>query len=255
MATVDQKNKAVNRELKEEQEHPDHIIADVLKEDSKKHATTKDFEPKGIDTKSSKLLLYSVLFIFALFAFFIGGKYAFQLFHLKTGNDLSQYNGFSFSQDPETKIWFTTYKEGSTIYPLQFRNHPTEVEDELLLFNVDDLVINRQGILQSLPPVNTSMFSLAAIEIVTKVNNVFGIYSKAGVFAKTPEVTDEVPIITCDNANDSIAVVIYQLGNETEAFELTKNCFIIQGSTYSDVIKMADKVAYSILGIIKGDLE
>jgi hypothetical protein len=250
MVRAKEKDAIVTKELKEEFEHPEHIMEDILKNDEKNNLTTKDFEPKGIDAKSSKLLLYVALFIILLFTFFLGGKFIFEKFMVNPQNDLQFHNGFSFSQDPETKIWFTTYKMGSIIYPMQFRYHPTEVQDGKLLFDTTKLVTNREGILQSLPPTNTSQYSIAAIEFVSKVTNTFRIYSKAGVFAKTEDVSDEVPIITCDDASDSIAVIVYQKGDTTQAYELFDNCYVVEGPTYTDVIKMIDKVIYSILGML-----
>lgn len=61
-------------------------------------------------------------------------------------------------------------------------------------------------------------------------------------------VSKSVPIKTCDDANDEVAVIEVRLGNETKIYS-EGECIIVEGTNEKEILMAADKLAYSLLGV------
>ena len=57
-------------------------------------------------------------------------------------------------------------------------------------------------------------------------------------------------IKTCDDSKDKVSVILLELANKTEVMVKDK-CIIIKGETEEDLIRAADRLVLTLLGVIK----
>jgi hypothetical protein len=58
------------------------------------------------------------------------------------------------------------------------------------------------------------------------------------------------PIITCDNATFYVPVIYFKKSNQT-VISLENNCIIAEAYRGEDLVKVKDRLLYSIFGVIK----
>ena len=75
----------------------------------------------------------------------------------------------------------------------------------------------------------------------------YNVYLRKGFTSNT---TFNFPIITCDTATDIVPVIYIMEGNQSK-IRLQGNCVIAEASSQNDVIKLKDRMLYSMLGVIK----
>ncbi|MBU0628566.1 MAG: hypothetical protein KKC75_05220 [Nanoarchaeota archaeon] len=76
--------------------------------------------------------------------------------------------------------------------------------------------------------------------------NKMSIYLRSGFTANN---TFNLPIITCDDATYSIPVIYFMQSNETK-ITLQNNCIIAEARNNIDILRIKDRLLYSIVGVI-----
>ncbi|MDO8660285.1 MAG: hypothetical protein Q7K43_00200, partial [Candidatus Woesearchaeota archaeon] len=74
-------------------------------------------------------------------------------------------------------------------------------------------------------------------------------YSQISVVRGLTNSMGSVPKITCSNATSTTPVILLQEGNQTR-FTQESNCIIAEGFSQEDIIRIAERIIYSFLGVM-----
>lgn len=115
-----------------------------------------------------------------------------------------------------------------------------DVKNEIITKNESYIIINPDENL-------TGKTTIAALEINKILDNQFlyNIETKSGL--TKPYKNKEVK--TCNDVSETTSIIWLKLGEETRIFK--DNCIIIEGKTEEDLIKAADRLVLTLLGIMK----
>lgn len=257
--TVEEKNKIVNKEIKDEREHPEKIIKDTLKADKDASKEPDDYISSRVDKRSGRFLVRVItVIIVVIAAIMLVPKMA---TYISDESGKYMYNGFTFTYDDSKHTWFIAYKVEDYIFPMDFRYDPRSV-DEIPIDIDKNMLVGNKAIYLVIDPINGGTeerkMGIAAIEIVTKISNFFNIATKTALSEIPADVAPEnydpetMPIINCSASSPDIGVVIFRFAEETAVYQSEgENCYFIEGPTGDDLIRGADRVVYNVLGIIK----
>ena len=87
--------------------------------------------------------------------------------------------------------------------------------------------------------------ALAQYNMALTLNNV-NIYLRKGF---TQNNTFNLPIITCENATFAVPIIYFKQSNETK-ITIEDNCIIAEAINAVEILRIKDRLLYSILGII-----
>ena len=159
------------------------------------------------------------------------------------------YNNFEFTNIDG--IWVTEWQLSNRLYNLQFRHNPAEVED-IPVTGTTDVRFQLEDVYLTIDPAeekteDMAYLNLAAIELVTKLQNPLGRSVIAACTANETEACADRPIITCDNTNST---VMHLKPAEKNRITLKGNCAIFEGKR-EGLVMAADKALFQWLRIIK----
>lgn|SRR3989338_1205048 len=161
------------------------------------------------------------------------------------GSVVTKYNGFKIKQKDVNQY---TLKINDKEY--QFSFHPQNLE----YITIDPLLIQRiknskqQHLTFNHNDTFISEIELTRFELQTKFPEEFEIYLDSGVTNNTAPYTT-LPVITCDNATETINVFYFTQGNETKIYE-EGFCTIIQVQSIYAVRETKERLLYGLLGVI-----
>ena len=229
-----------------------------------KHRKSTHKNPKHDDTdkQSSKFLLYSILLLIFLF-----GIFSVVRFFYDPGTDT--YNGFDCQEQGnftycEISVQQVNEIDGikvvskSTPFNLEFRNPPWELEDISIQGDVSELVDKNQtdfiyiAIPGDMEGVELAKIGIGAIEISRIVGTkyqIFNMPTETALIDQTVNYDTNITTVDCDDATDGSAVIMLGIGDRTFV-EKRDDCYIIAGKNGDEIIKAADRLAYTLLGIM-----
>ena len=212
-------------------------------------------EEKSIEEKQYKSVRTAVItgvIIIGLFAgLFYGGKLVAPLFD--KGD--KTYNGFEFYE--YQGYWVTQIqKRGSNqLYNIEFHYHPDEVKEILIdadLWTKVDLD-RAENAYVVVDPDENSQLVIASVEVAKLLGTRYDLYNipTEGALTRQADPPTDAPIINCNNATNATLVFHVRTG-ERNAIYAHENCITLEALTPEDSIRVADRLAYNMLGIIVG---
>ena len=191
---------------------------------------------------------------------------SFMFFNYKKPNEY-EYNGFTFSKvrlESAPKLVFHQLRvyNGNSVYELPFRNGPESLESiPVTNLSVAWLksatesenynILAKSVYLTFSPKLSGGDLAIAGGEIakVLGTSN-YGIYKIPTGGAVTESIEGKNSIVrTCNNATRDMGIILLSIGNETKVYS-DKDCVIVQGTNYVNLIKAADRFIYELLGIL-----
>ena len=187
--------------------------------------------------KQSKWGMVLVLFIsFIMISSILGFIYS------DTGNTgQSRYNKLKFERSDAG--WSTTINNQRIF----FDYFPLEVEDILLSPEIISFLSGKPEI-DTTSDFNDTFaedIALAQYNMGLALNNM-NVYLRNGFTANN---TFNLPVITCEEATYSAPVIYFMQSNETKV-SVKDNCIIAEARNNIDILRIKDRLVYSILGII-----
>ncbi len=163
------------------------------------------------------------------------------------------YNGYSFVN--YDNLWWTQIQsKDKTLYDIPFKHSPKELENYIIEPGLPLVLLkNKKLIYMSINKtenISDSKMGIAALELARITGKRYNMFNIDTIGAYTTFTEPIVPVITCANSSNTTAVVIYTVGQMNRAYS-DNNCIIIEGTSEDEVIKVADRFAYEILGIFK----
>ncbi|RMF55553.1 hypothetical protein D6745_01780 [Candidatus Woesearchaeota archaeon] len=206
-----------------------------------------------------KIVLYSAIFIIILFVIAFSIRF-FLTKDVETIEDLYRktlageesennylYNGFAFVK--VGPFWYTRIVKGGQPYDIPFKYDPKSLDDISVLVEPKDF--NHSFIYLTMDPNLTSKTAIASIEVGRIIGNKYGIMNistRAAITRPKEGISDDIPVVTCDDVTNETGVVLFGIGDIT-AVVAKNGCILVGGTDEEEIIRAADKLAYHILGI------
>jgi hypothetical protein len=239
-------------------------IPQELMPESEKKETTKDGKdstadsPEKIVISKKKQNIQFIIFAGILILIFLAIVFVPKLIQ-KTKLDQNKYNNFEFVQK-EDKFWYTVIQKGEQPYWIPFYYHPRDLEDIPVEANLRakffDLQTNNGSIYITMDPDNANnTIIIAGVEIARITGERYGLLNvpTRSAFIKQPSNSTAdtgTPVVTCADANDKIMVIWITLSDKNMIYSYGDNCLILEAKTYKDMIRVADRLMYHLLGIM-----
>ena len=141
-------------------------------------------------------------------------------------------------------------KNGLHQYQIPFRNNPNDLKNISIEPNIKNKILNKQGIFITLNPNLKSDAVIAAVEISRVIGtNDYGVFKIPTQSATTIPTNTTYPVINCNDATKDTGVILIGIGNYTRIFS-NKECVIVEGDNYDNLIKAADKLSLHLLNVM-----
>jgi hypothetical protein len=164
----------------------------------------------------------------------------------------NEYNHFPFQMRQGS--WYTVIESETQRAPIPFYYHPRELEniplDPNVLARFNEVQKNNGSIFITIDPESPDNdIVIAGVEISKVTGQWFAIPTASAVIRKPEGVDTEFPVLTCADA-DNDTLIIWLTKSDKNVAYAHKDCVILEGKTYEDLIKVADRLSYSLLGIM-----
>jgi len=225
-----------------------------LKKEEKK---TNELSKEEVVIKSKRQNIQFIIFAGILILIFLAIVFVPRYIH-QANVDKNKYNGFDFVKDEEG-YWYTIVQKGNQPYQIPFYYHPSELEDIPVDASIRDkffsLRDNNGSIYITMDPDgNNNTIVIAGVEIAKVTGQRYGLLNvdTHSAFIKPPKnttVDTGTPVVTCSDANNKIMVIWITLSQKNIVYSYG-NCVILEATNYRDMIKVADRLMYNLLGIM-----
>jgi len=206
---------------------------------------SEEGEPEPVEPiKTSKVFIWSVVFIILLIALFFSVRF---FYHPQ--EKIPTYEtptGFSFYY--LAGLWNTEFQRGDKLYNLHFHFSPEDVREVPIVGAFDEEGFNKGYVYVTFDPLGKDLtyVNLAAKELV--INLVRAINTNVTMACTTNQSSACIgePIVTCENTDEP---VIFIKEGEESLIELKKNCIILQGQEMN-LLKSIDKLLFLWFGML-----
>ncbi len=161
------------------------------------------------------------------------------------GGNSVDYGDFKFAQQQDR--WFVKI-DGKVV---GFYYHPIEIEFIEMDKTITDTIKNAEALYITNDPTSPNAEYIAVARF--QFNEVFvGFFSTPVVNTFTKNISTEIPVITCEDATEQTPVIMFTEGNQTEIMA-EDNCIVLkaQAQTFNDHFRLADRLLYSLLGVME----
>jgi len=160
------------------------------------------------------------------------------------------YHGFDFKR-VRNGYEITLYlNEQQTPRTILLRSDPRRLED-IPLASEAALLTQKKEIFVTINPHDnlTGVTTIAVLELDKILDNPFLYNLPVNASFTEPYPFGGLGVKTCADATDDVAVLWFKVENETRVYE-KDGCLIVAGATEDDLIRAADRIIYTILGIM-----
>ncbi|MFH1916225.1 MAG: hypothetical protein ABIJ21_03095 [Nanoarchaeota archaeon] len=179
---------------------------------------------------------------------------------LKKGQlEKDMYSNFIFKK--EGRFWVTEIEKNNVLNRIPFYYHPRELEKIPAERGLEDKILNLSfvengSIVYTVDPDLNSSAVQAGVQVSRITGdryNILNIPTKPSGILHPPADYDgnqSYPIVTCEDADNSTVVVVIRTGSATALFS-EGNCIIVQGASEEELVKVAERLDYMLLKIMK----
>lgn len=230
---------------------------------------TPDIEPTNIENepnipdpeleqKSSKLLLYGILGVIAIFALIFAVGYLYDTKFIDTVDPITGHSTVYPSENCYTYkdnefcevdgIWYTDFRQGNTIFTgVGFHNDPDSVADIEIEGMISNNFINSDIFYVTFDPTkeNLGYTALASAELQLSMGRAMRLPLKAACTKEHPD-CEQVEIITCNSTEKAVFFIDEQ--PETKIL-FEDNCITITGQG-EELVRAVDRLLFFWYGIM-----
>ena len=237
----------------------------AAKKTSKKKTTSQQAPDLDLDTTSQEPAQSKAwIVVFGFVGIILVALALLYVYAQTTAVDHSEYtyNGFEFRPTPsgEDTIWVTEVYIADQPYHIPFYYHPSMVEDvafeEGLADDIVQAVLNPEipspeRVYISLDPDAGSLPVIGAVEISRIFGERYNMLNLRvqSALSREQEGIDTL-VMSCEDAQEGMLVIEFrQTGTNAVSLEGT-NCVLVEYDEPRDSIRVADRFAYELLGIM-----
>ena len=190
---------------------------------------------KEKESNQKQIIVYFIAFIMvsSIFGIMFSGY--------NSQSNSIKYKGIKFTQ--QNNQWSTTINNQK----LLFNYLPIDVEQITLNQDIKSAIYNKPqlDITSDVNDTFSEEIALAQYTIALALNNV-NIYPRPGF---TTNNKFNLSIITCKDATQAVPVILFKQSNQTKV-SIKDNCIIAEAKNNFDILRIKDRLLYSILGVI-----
>lgn len=157
------------------------------------------------------------------------------------GTDTFKYKDIKFTRTQNG--WSTVLNNRQVV----FDYFPAEVEQIELSQDITTILLNKPEI-DTTSEINDTFLeeiALSHYNMALALNN-FNVFIRRGF---TTNNTFNLPIITCEDATLAVPIIYFKQSNETKV-TMEDSCIIAEARNNIDILRIKDRLLYSILGVI-----
>ena len=189
--------------------------------------------------------------IFSVLGILLLGLILFIVYYKATYEDtFFTYRGFDFKHVKNTYEVTLYINDQQTPRTITLRSDPRDVEDIPLASEITDLAKKKEIIVTINPYDNlTGITTMAVLELDKILDNPFLYNIPVNASFTEPYSKSGLQVKTCADATDDIAVLWFRVEHDTRIYE-QDGCLIVAGKTEDDLIRVVDRLIYTLLGIM-----
>ncbi|MFH1591813.1 MAG: hypothetical protein ABIB47_00390 [Candidatus Woesearchaeota archaeon] len=194
------------------------------------------------------------IFLFTVIILLIVGGVSLFFYQTNRYSDVFfEYSGFAVHKVSDGRIEeyeITLYVgDNKQPYTIKSRYNPQELEDIKIYEGIQKDIL-KEKLYVTMDPKLSSGAVIAFAEINKYLENPY-LFNLPTLPALTSNVeNNDLPIITCENVNQTTSVVLFKIGDKTEIYG-EDGCIILEASLEDDLIKLADRLSLTTLGIME----
>jgi len=196
-----------------------------------------------------------LIFIVVIVIFLTIGGISLILYQKKMYSDtFFKYSGFAVhkvSDGPLEEYEITLYiGENKQPYVINSRYNPKDLEGIKIYDNIrKDLV--KEKLYITMEPNLSSKAVIAFAEIDKYFENPY-IFNLPTFPALIREIANNtLPVITCNDVTSTTSVIFFKIGEKNEIYN-QQGCVVLEAITEEDLIKLADRLSLTALGVMSG---
>jgi len=220
---------------------------------SKEKEKKKEESPQEKKSRTLKFIIFvGVLIIILLGLVFI------PKFINKAKLENNKYNEFEFVQQDDG-FWYTLVQKGPQPYWIPFYYHPSDLEDIPVDPNLRskffEIAENNGIIFITLDPdAGNNTIVIAGVEISKITGTRYDLLNvpTKSAFIRPPTSASAdtgTPIVTCNHANNKTLVIWLTISHSNIAYSYDY-CVRLEATDYENMIRVADRTMYHLLGIM-----
>ncbi len=168
-----------------------------------------------------------------------------------------RYNGFDFAQ-ADGGLWVTRIQVREQPYDIPFYYHPRDLEDIIVrdhdahrLLTVRNRTVE-QVFVSVDPDAGAKVAAIAGVEIARLTGSKYGLLNlpTTGALTRPGNTTADYPVLTCKDATPQTVILQFEQDDAGNAIVRDGDCVILFYQTPDDAVRVADRFAYLILGIM-----
>ena len=198
--------------------------------------------------KTQKQLAYFLIILAVALALLIAWLVYYRQHYAE---DFFSYHGFDFKRvnnGYELSLYINSKTTPNTI---TLRSDPRKLEDIPLDPGILSLSKKNEIYAMINPYDNlTGVTTIAVLEIDKIFDNPFLYNIPVNASFTEPYGNTTLPVKNCQEKNTNVGLLWFKIENETHIYPY-ENCFIVAGEQEEDLIRAADRIIYTILGVMK----
>jgi len=163
------------------------------------------------------------------------------------------YNGFDVQRVDTSAVPMYKIKifinQGQEAFFITMRHDPRTIEDITIERNLKEKILKKELFI-TMEPNATGLSVIAGTEISKIIGSPF-LFNVPTHGALLRDVGNNAPVRTCSDANETTSVIKLQIGNKNKIFS-EEDCIIVEANDEINLTKAADRLALTILGVMKG---
>lgn len=230
------------------------------KEENKKKSEIAE-APSGHD-KQVRMIMWifiGLLVVFVLFAlFYEGNTYEYK----SPSGEIFQFQKMDIGGHTlHTLTVFMDEEKGLHQVNMPMWYGPKEVKDikfdENVIKKIKSYGVDKGWIYFTIDPNESSQVVIARNEVSRLVGksefgilgiDIYGAFTSNISTSNLSEEGTDYPFKTCKDAFGKQGVIWFSIGNQTRVY--TNKCIIVEGTTYEELIRASDRLAYGLLGVM-----
>lgn len=160
-----------------------------------------------------------------------------------------EVSGYTFYELPDNTYGTYVVANGQKI-PVAFRLDPRNASE----FYIQDGVVNeilktgKTYITFNPNQEDLGKFAVASAEIA-RITGLYGINTVGAYTEDSEPVNPNIPLRTCDDVSNTTSVILMQISNETGIYLDNNNCVHVNAENPDELILVADKLGFHLLGL------
>ena len=163
------------------------------------------------------------------------------------------YNGFDIQKVDNGAVPMYRIKifinQGQEPFFITMRHDPRNIEEITIEDNLKEKILKKE-LFVTMEPNATGLSVIAGTEISKIIGSPF-LFNVPTHGALLRDAGNNAPVRTCADVNETTSIIKLQVGNENKIYS-EGDCLIVEANDEVNLTKAADRLALTLLGVMKG---